>query len=553
MRRVRAVVAALVAVLAVLLPAAPAWAHAALLESTPADGQVLVSQPAEIVLRFSERVATGLGSVKVVGPDGKRADTGQVGSRSGGKQVVAELRDGLPQGTYVLLWRVVSEDSHPVSGASTFSVGRQTETAHAHAEPDAGGAGRLLPVSRWVLYAGLVLLVGGGAFVLVLWPAGAASPPARRVLWAGWSLAVVGTGAGLLLQGPYAAGLPLSRALDGALLREVLASKYGTAAAVRLGLLAFAVPVLATLAPFRRTRAAVLAGPLAAGLLVTTSIAGHAGAGSMRAVAVPADALHLAAACAWAGGLALLVLVVLRQPSDALRGVLTRWSPYAAGAVAILVLTGLFAGWREVREPEALLPTDYGRLLLAKTAAVIVMLALGAAGRSWVRRRYMTVVHASADLATAKQAPPAEQSVARLRRSVLAEAALAVAVLGLTAWLVGTAPARSAYAPVFTQTKEVTSGLRVQVDVEPARAGLNDMHVYYTAAGGKAVDVEQVAVRWTRSGTDDTVPADIPRDSLGHYERLRVPLPSAGTWQLAVTTRTSDIDAYTTRFTVQVR
>jgi copper transport protein len=79
------------------------------------------------------------------------------------------------------------------------------------------------------------------------------------------------------------------------------------------------------------------------------------------------------------------------------------------------------------------------------------------------------------------------------------------------------------------------------------------VHVYYTAEGGKAVDVPEAALRWTRVGSDDVVPVELEHDSLGHYERLRVALPSAGTWQLAVTTRTTDIDATTTRFTVRIR
>ena len=49
------------------------------------------------------------------------------------------------------------------------------------------------------------------------------------------------------------------------------------------------------------------------------------------------------------------------------------------------------------------------------------------------------------------------------------------------------------------------------------------------------------------------VPVELSRDTLGHYERLRVPLPAAGTWVLTLTTRTSDIDSTSTRFPVRIR
>lgn len=555
----RATVTALLVMICAVLPSAPAWAHAALLESDPADGVVLAAQPRQIELRFSEKVATGLGAVKVLAPDGSRADTGEVSTRAHGRAVVAQLRTDLPRGTFVLLWRVVSEDSHPVSGTSTFSVGEVTATGHAHAEEDSSAARQLLPLSRFLLYVGLVLLIGGTSFVLVVWPVGAHQPKVRLLLWVGWASAVVGTVGGLLLQGPYAAGLPLTSALDGPLLREVLASKFGVAAVARTAALVVAAAVLLALVRVRRGVLGAVALPVAVGLLATTSAAGHAGAGSLTAVALPADVLHLAAACAWVGGLAVLLVAALRQTGAPLRATLTAWSRYAATAVALLVVTGAFAAWREVREVEALASTAYGQLLLWKTGFVLVMLGLGGLGRAWVRRHYLPVVHASTDLVMAapqvaegERSAPTRRDVRHLRRSVLLETGLAAVVLAVTSWLVGTTPARSAYAPVFSETKPVAGDLQVQVDVEPARAGVNDMHVYYTGAGGKAVDVEEATARWS-GGDGDVVPVALPRESLGHYEALRVPLTAPGTWQLELTTRTSDVTAHTTVLTVRVR
>ncbi len=118
---------------------------------------------------------------------------------------------------------MVSEDSHPVSGASTFSFGRESPVATADVDEAGGGAaGGLLTASRGVLYAGLVVLVGGLLFVLVVWPSGRNVPIVRRAVWIGWVLAVAASAAGLLLQGPYAAGLPLQDAFDAALLADVL-------------------------------------------------------------------------------------------------------------------------------------------------------------------------------------------------------------------------------------------------------------------------------------------------------------------------------------------
>jgi copper transport protein len=543
--------------LLVVLPAAPAWAHAALLESDPADGALLTEAPATVELRYSEPVGTSLGAVRVLAPDGSRVDTGRVSLRDDGHTVVAPLQPEMAHGTYTLLWRVVSQDSHPVTGASTFSIGHATGTAAAADPAQAGegsAAGDLLTASRLVLFTGLVLLVGGGTFLLLLWPAGLSDRIAGRLLWTGWALALTGSAAGLLLQGPYAAGLPLASAVDGALVAEVVQTRFGVASAVRLLLLAAMVPLLLGLARWGRGLLAAGWAVLSAGVLLSTSAVGHAAAGDLVGLALPADSIHLAAMAAWLGGLVLLGLVVLRRSTDELASVLPGWSRYAATAVGVLVVTGTFASWREVRELSALTSTSYGRLLLVKALLVGLMLLLGAVGRSWVRRHYLLpVVHAATDVASPVRTPPSPLAVQRLRRSVLMEAGTAAVVLSVTAFLVETTPARSAYAPVFSEVAAVDGPLRVQVDVEPARTGLNDIHVYYTAEGGKAVDVPEVNVRWTRDGTDDVIPVELERDTLGHYERLRVALPSAGTWQLAVTTRTTDIDSTTTRFTVRVR
>jgi copper transport protein len=178
--------------------------------------------------------------------------------------------------------------------------------------------------------------------------------------------------------------------------------------------------------------------------------------------------------------------------------------------------------------------------LLSKTALVLLMVTLGALGQRWVRR------HARAESGAAPR-------VARIRRSVGVEAALALVVLAVTAALVETTPARSAYAPMFVGRATVIGEIDVEVQVEPARAGVNAMHVYFTGAGGKAVDVEEVRAVLIHARSGDRVDVDVPRDSLGHYEQLRVALPASGDWRLDLFTRTSDIQSTTSTFTIPVR
>lgn len=126
-----------------LAVAGPASAHAALTGSDPQDGAVVATAPKQVTLTFSEQVAVGKGSIRILDPNGKRADTEaaplDLHSGSTVKYGVA-LHTGLPDGTYTVAWQAVSADSHPVSGAFTFSIGAPSKTTVALPDSEAGEA-----------------------------------------------------------------------------------------------------------------------------------------------------------------------------------------------------------------------------------------------------------------------------------------------------------------------------------------------------------------------------------------------------------------------------
>jgi len=152
------IVLAFVCVLAA--PATPASAHAGLIGASPAQNSIVAPAPAQVVLTWTEGVTPVTGKVHVIAPDGSRADTGQI--RTQGTQLIIPLKPNGANGTYLVSYRVISADSHPVGGAYTYSVGapstapRDTEVSVA-ANPAIVSA---FPFVRWLGYAGLVLLVG---------------------------------------------------------------------------------------------------------------------------------------------------------------------------------------------------------------------------------------------------------------------------------------------------------------------------------------------------------------------------------------------------------
>ncbi|MDP9221699.1 MAG: copper resistance protein CopC, partial [Actinomycetota bacterium] len=149
--------------------ASPAFAHGTLQSSTPRAGEVLPASPRTVHLHFDEIVTTVPTSVRVLDAAGRRVDDGAV-HRGADLDVV--LRPRLAHGTYLVDWRVVSDDSHPVRGAFTFSIGAPGPVASSQNAAGSRVVGLALGGARLVSFAALALLVGGAVFHSVCWPVG---------------------------------------------------------------------------------------------------------------------------------------------------------------------------------------------------------------------------------------------------------------------------------------------------------------------------------------------------------------------------------------------
>ena len=99
-----------------------AFAHAFLTRATPAVGSTIRAAPAEITLRFTESVEPAFSTVQVTGPDGARVDAGDLHVDSKEPAVMHESLKPLAPGTYKVVWRAVSVDTHITNGDFTFKV-----------------------------------------------------------------------------------------------------------------------------------------------------------------------------------------------------------------------------------------------------------------------------------------------------------------------------------------------------------------------------------------------------------------------------------------------
>ncbi|WP_426572009.1 copper resistance CopC/CopD family protein [Aquihabitans sp. McL0605] len=531
----RAVAAGALVLLASLIPAMAASAHAELLSTDPADGSVVAKAPDVVTMQFSENVSLRPDGVRVLDAQGKRVDSGA--ASASGADVSVPLQGGLADGTYVVAWRVVSADGHPVYSSFTFSIGQES-TLKAGVADKAFGSGndrtyqQLDAVLRALAYIGTL---GAAGYVLIgsaLRRDGDPSPVGR-----GTTIASVIALLAILLQVPLQGALATGRGLgaigEAAVLKLSIADGMGWAAlVVGVGLLAI---IITSGLPWEgAARKVALAGAVIApvGFVLT----GHTRVMSPAVVGYLADLAHVGAAAVWFGGLVAVIYAVRRRraeedPLGAAEAVAT-FSGWAAITASVLIVAGVVLGWIEVGGLKALTTTLYGRLLLAKVAAVLVILA--AAG--WNRYRLVPRVAAAAI-----EDPPAEDRRAwtTLMRLIRLEVGLIVVVLMLTSVLANVTPAKDA---VDKGPISVTAPLgdgTVNVIVDPSKVGRNDIHAYILKAGGGPDSRYKTAEMSLSLPSKDVGPLDRTPVSAGpgHFQLVATDLPLAGTWSLTITVK----------------
>ncbi|MGT2529443.1 copper resistance CopC/CopD family protein [Streptomyces nojiriensis] len=631
--RLTLVLAALLATL--FTAAAPATAHAALTASDPKDGAVVATAPAQVTLSFSEQVAMGGDSIRILDPQGKRVDTGELRDLCSGNTVRygTALRSGLPNGTYTVAWQAVSADSHPISGAFTFSIGAPSATTVKPAAQQAGGGpvGIAYGIARYAAYAGFTVLVGAAAFILLCWRRGAAQRPLQKLVVRAWVTLTAATLVMLVLRTPYTGSGKFADAFDLDGLRAVLATKTGASLVSRLLLLGAAALFIAVLLGVYARRQkesentaedsteesegtrdtddltfglAIGGTVVSAGIAATWALSEHASTGIQPGLAMPVDIVHLLAAATWLGGLAALLIALHKVPGIE-RAAVQRFSKVAFVSVLALAVTGVYQSWRQIGSWSALTGTDYGRLLLLKVGLVAVLVALAYVSRRWtgrladVSRETATAVAATTDVSRETEAVTvpadpkraaqlARQRAARenareklvrnadtdrvgLRRSVLAEAAVAVILLAVTTVLTSTEPGRtvereaargSAAPAVPDRAVKITLPFdtggpngkgSVRLELDPGRVGANTLHLWADSEDGKPLDLPEVKIAFTLPAKDiGPLPLVPDHAAPGHWTASGVQLPLAGEWRIDVTVRTSDIDQTTVQKNVKI-
>ncbi|WP_432838614.1 copper resistance CopC family protein [Dactylosporangium sp. CA-092794] len=173
---VRAILAAAAAVLLIpLMPAAPAWAHATLLKTDPADGATVTAAPAAVTFTFNQNVKQQFSTIVVTGADGRSYSDGTPHSVD---TTLTQAVKPLPPGEVQVAWRTVSADGHPIEGRFAFTNAAPAPSAAASTAAAVAGPARATSVAAATAVAGpaagddgsteLLWAVAGGVVVVLL-------------------------------------------------------------------------------------------------------------------------------------------------------------------------------------------------------------------------------------------------------------------------------------------------------------------------------------------------------------------------------------------------
>jgi copper transport protein len=586
---------------AMLVVSESALAHAQLLGTSPASGSTVPTEPKMVIFEFNQNVGGTLGAVRVYNAQGEEVDNLDVTHPQGNEHWMGVgLKLGLPDGTYTGTYRVISADTHIVYGGLVFNLG------HAGAAPKftvAGLIGRnksgkvtevAFGVVRGLDYLTIALLLGGLSFLLAAWLPGFAAVTGpgpewqaasrsfmrrfQRLLVAAAVLGFVVSVLGILLQGASAAGVSLWSSLKGTVIENTMESRFGKVWGARasdwfvIGALVLIGAALARRAADRADATAdgatgdgspvpdaparwLLGAILLCGayLAITPALSGHASIQSPTAVFFPSDVLHVLAASVWVGGIACIVLVLpvatrslaSQERSRLLLATLVRFSPLALACVVVIAVTGVVQAYIDVRSINGLLHSTYGTLIIAKTVLLLILIGLG-----WVNRS--RVIPGLERIAKAGESPGAIGLLAR--RTVRGEFGLMLCVFAVTAALITYAPPIDAASGPFS-TNTTLGPAELEMTVEPAKVGLNTVHLYLIDAKTGAqftATKELTATATLPSKGIGPLHLRVTAAGPGHYILSNAVLSPGGSWEILVTDRVSEFESFNRSITVPI-
>ncbi len=581
---------ALAAVGLLLLWASPAGAHAAVVSSSPAQGQRVAHAPASVTIVWDQPVKPDNGGVTVLNSSGQGVGEGGT-AHPVPNTLRVDLPRSLPSGAYVANYTVTSVDGHIVSGGIVFLVGNARPGSIASlSRPPTSAATWYDRGGQFLTYLG-VLMAGGLAFFLAfLLPEGIERRRLGRWCLGAAVLGVAGMVVTVAAQGVLAGG-SLQALSHWSVVSQAGAGKLGAQCALQLVGLAGCVVSLRLRQATARQATAFYGMLLSAGAFVAF---GHALVSPERWLSTPADVVHVVFAAMWFGGLIGLAQVlhsragaarrigemaasaeaptptaftasvgpgaggtstaVLERQAPSIQAapgqpgrpsvlagtidVVDRFSTMAGISIALVLVAGTLLAIAEVGSVANLFETGYGQTLLVKIALVGLLIVVAGYNR-------MLLVPWLSAMEARGQSGGLSAGWRRLLTTVRLEAVIAVVILAVTAVLANGVPSNGATPPApvpFAQTVPFDGG-HLTFHITPNQALVNNISVQFTGQDGSPAELAESVSLYLNLPSQNVGPieTDMRKVGVGHFVLVNSPNPPiVGTWQITLQVQVSE-------------
>lgn len=495
-----------------------ACAHASLIESLPADASVLGAAPAEVVLHFNEAVAPLV--FKLVAPDGAIQPLNRIAVIPDGLNIT--LPPAGAAGTYMLSWRVISADGHPVGGALSYSIGSRSATAESVVSSSAPMLTAVIWLARFGLYVALFLSIGGLAFRAWFAADADTDKPSRWIntlLCASWLLLPLAVGT----HGLDALSASWDQLLSWAPWKTSLGTSYGITAVLMLA--ASLCAYIGNLNKRSRPIASVIALCL---LAAAFACSGHASTAPPTWLARPVVWLHVLAICLWTGSLLPLMFLIHKAQGPQ---VLHRFSRIIPWVLALLLASGVILTTLQLRHVNELWLSDYGKILSVKLMLLSALLVVAAFNRY-------------ALTAGAGRGEP--RAILWMKRLIALEVMLVLLILAAATTWRFTPPPR-AQAPALTVASHLhihTPEAMADITLLPHSNRQVEAQVFLANGEGSPLTAKEVLLKLS-SPQQGLEPLEVPMQ-LGDkltWQTKAFALPATGHWHVRLEILISDFES----------
>ena len=526
-----------------------ALAHAILIETEPASQASLAAPPSEIVLVFSEAVSPVV--LRLLDIEGKAiAEVDDVRGRNA--RLILPLRARIPDGQYLVSYRVMSADTHPIAGAFSFSVGAGVkvdgfETQEQGFEPTRA----IVLANRLLQFISLFIAAGTVFFFVLVRPPGYTESSLRKIITIASAVAAANYILAIGVGGADMAGVGPGSLIDFSVWK--LAAGTNLLDSAILGIGGVIILNIGWRVPHTAGRSATL---LIGGVIALMGLAltGHAATAAPRWLMAPSIALHLFTAAFWVAATIPLAWILKTSPTADSTLVLNRFSSRAAIALAVLIASGVCVAIVQVQSFSGLFSTDYGAIFLLKLGLVVFLLALAAFNKYW----FMPCIEKSES-----------GSVLHLRWAIYVEVVLMAGVLIFTTILTTVVPPRSTAtitrqdsydtmsyrieSPRDFATTSTQQGYVLDVSVSPAKSGRGFLTVVVKNEEGVAFSPVAVNASLSLPALDiEAIKISLEPQAGGEYYADLREIVIAGDWELRIDVLVDDFTQLVYRMRVPI-